>query len=142
MVGRAHCLRGGSSEPAVWSAPVTPRDGTASAWPLLGAVVFLGGSVLSIVWLNEWSTGAPWAALLPQTAGALVAGLTLGAFAWTALALAFVPVLIASPFGDAEIFREGPPIALFELYLLPGWLALIGLGAIWSRRRDAGVDSA
>jgi hypothetical protein len=52
---------------------------------------------------------------------------------WTALALAFLPAVLAGPFGNAdEVFGEGPPLAVIELVLLPIYLGLILAGfASW-----------
>jgi hypothetical protein len=97
-------------------------------------ILYLLATVLSIVWLNELGDTIVWVALIPQALGCLALGWWIREWAWTVVALAFLPTVLAGPFGNAENIRgEGLPIALFELLLMPAYLGLI-LGAFAARR--------
>jgi membrane protease YdiL (CAAX protease family) len=97
---------------------------------LVAAVSLYGAlSLVSIIWLNEAELDVRWIGLLVQALACVGAGWFLRQWLWVALALAFIPTLLAEPFGDPEHVNEGDPIAIFELTLFPAYVALILLGA-------------
>jgi hypothetical protein len=88
--------------------------------------LYLAGSLASIVWLNDASEGRHWIAFAPQILACLAAGWLLRGWIWWAAALAFVPAVLAGPFGSPEhVYEEGPPLALIELVVSPLYLLLI-----------------
>lgn len=101
--------------------------------PVASVSIFVGLSLASVVVLNQADNGF-WLGFIPQILACLLAGAMLRQEVWIALALAFVPTVLAGPFGDAEdAFNEGPPIAVFELVFLPAYLGLILIG--WAVER-------
>lgn len=100
-----------------------PRAGVA-----IGAALFLIGSTVSVVLLNEVNDSQLWLLLGPQLLGCLALGWFLRSWAWAAPAVAVIPGFLAAPFGVGE-FAESPSLAFIELIVAPASLVAILLGA-------------